>query len=317
MTPRETIRDLAEHVKSAVVPHLGEWRSRRITGIASSGDTTFDIDDIAEEAVAEFIRDRGLNVCYYSEDRGLIRPDGVKSPDGVLIIDPIDGTRGAIANLESCVVSVAWADYSEKPTLGVVSDAGITEIKGNLSFSSERGCGVQITNGSGQSVEPFRAPTTEIDKMGWSLGMVGAPSAPLYQVVGSIVDRTTVAGGFFVLNSSAFELTRLVTGQLAAAVDVRNRLLKDYPETREAFIKHGLGRLLSLYGYDVAGAANIALEAGCVVTDAWGRSLSDWELLDTSEANFGSFIAASNAELHAKLVEEIDRGFAEFGATVR
>jgi len=55
-----------------------------------------------------------------------------------------------------------------------------------------------------------------------------------------------VRGGFFILNSSAFELTRLVTGQLAGVVDVRNRLLKDFPQTRELFRTYGGGRLLCL-----------------------------------------------------------------------
>ena len=54
MTPQETIRALANHVKAAVFPHLGTWRARKVTGIANSGDATFDIDDIAEGAVEEY-----------------------------------------------------------------------------------------------------------------------------------------------------------------------------------------------------------------------------------------------------------------------
>ena len=34
MTPQQTIRALAAHVKAAVVPHLGTWRARKVTGIA-------------------------------------------------------------------------------------------------------------------------------------------------------------------------------------------------------------------------------------------------------------------------------------------
>ena len=107
MTPQATIRCLAEHVKTAVFPHLGTWRARKVTGIASSGDATFDIDDIAEAAVEDFLREHALNVAYYSEDRGLVRPFPDQEPEGILVIDPIDGTRGAIAGFEACVVSVA------------------------------------------------------------------------------------------------------------------------------------------------------------------------------------------------------------------
>ncbi len=314
MTPQETIRALATHVKAAVFPHLGTWRARRVTGIASSGDATFDIDDIAEGAVEQFIRDHDLNVAYYSEDRGLIHPFADHEPEGILIIDPIDGTRGAVAGFEACVVSVAWTDYLPEPTLADVRYAAITEIKGNTTFSAERGGGAQILDAEGNQVEPFLAPTAEISNMAWTLEVVGAPMDLLFQAVRDLANPTTVRGGFFILNSSAFELTRLVTGQLSGIVDVRNRLLKDFPATREKFRAYGGGRLLSLYGYDVAGAALIAQEAGCTVTDAWGRDMSGWKLLDTTEPNFGSMLAASNSTLHALLVEAVDAGFAALPA---
>lgn len=312
MTPQETIRALAAHVKAAVFPHLGTWRARKVTGIANSGDATFDIDDIAEGAVEAFIRDHGLNVAYYSEDRGLIRPFPDRTPEGILIIDPIDGTRGAIAGFEACVVSVAWTDYKEEPTLADVRFAGITEIKGHLTLSAERGGGVEIVDGEGKRIEPFLSPTTELPNMAWTLEVVGAPMELMFQAIRDLANVTTVKGGFFILNSSAYELTRLVTGQLSGVVDVRNRLLVDFPQTRELFRQYGGGRLLCLYGYDIAGAALILKEAGGVLTDAWGNSLDNWKLLDTTEPNFGSMLAASTPELHAKLVEAVDFGFARF-----
>lgn len=310
MTPQESIRALANHVKAAVFPHLGTWRARRVTGVASSGDATFDIDEVAERAVEQFIRDNRLNVAYYSEDRGLVRVFPDREPEGILIIDPIDGTRGAIAGFEACVVSVAWADYTPEPVLGDVRYAGITEIKGSLTFSAERGGGVQIVDGNGTSISPFLSPTSAIPEMAWSLEVVGAPMDLIFRALREMANPTTLRGGFFILNSSAFELTRLVTGQLAGVVDVRNRLLKDFPQTREMFREYGGGRLVCLYGYDVAGAALIAQEAGCLLTDAWGRDLSGWKLLDTTESNFGSLIAASNPTLHAHLLDAVHTGFA-------
>ena len=314
MTPKESIRGLAEHVKAAVLPHLGTWRARKITGVASSGDATFDIDDIAEDAVEEYLHDHALNVAYYSEDKGLVRPFPNREPEGVLIIDPIDGTRGAIAGFEACVVSVAWADPVPDPALKDVRYASIAEIKGNLTFTAERGDGVQITDISGNSVAPFLSPTTDIPNMALTLGVVGAPMELIFQALRDVANPTTVRGGFFILNSSAFELTRLTTGQLSCIVDVRNRLIRDFPQTKERFKKLGGGRLLCLYGYDVAGAALIATEAGCVISDAWGEDLSDWKLMDTTEPNFGSMIAASNAELHANVVKAVNEGFAKLDA---
>jgi myo-inositol-1(or 4)-monophosphatase len=310
VTPQATIRALAEHVKAAVFPHLGTWRARKVTGIASSGDATFDIDDIAEAAVEEFLRENGLNVAYYSEDRGLVRPFPNREPEGVLVIDPIDGTRGAIAGFEACVVSIAWADPVPEPAMRDVRYAAITEIKGSLTLSAARGEGMQILDGHGNAIQPSLLPTPEIPGMAWSLGVVGAPMEYIFDALKEITDSTTVRGGFFILNSSAYELTRLVTGQMAAVVDVRNRLLRDFPQTKKDFVRHGGGRLICLFGYDVAAATLIVQECGGIVTDGWGRDLSGWRLLDTTEPHFGSLIAASNSGLHSRLVTAIDQGFA-------
>lgn len=308
MHPQQQIRQLAQHVRLAALPHLGAWRSRRVTGLAASGDATFDIDLVAEQAIEQYIARERLPVAYYSEDRGLIHPAGSR-PEGLLIIDPIDGTRGAIAGLESCVVSVAWAAYSQAPRLRDVEFAAIVEIKSGRSYAASRGEGVSIQEEDGTAVAPFLMPEMEIDAMGWSLEAVGAPMEELFRIVGPLANISTVKGGFFILNSSAFELTRIASGQLAAVVDVRTRLLRERPELRERFKDYGGGRLLSLYGYDVAAAALIVQEAGAIVTDAWGESLQNWPLLDTSESNFGSLIAASSRTLHGRILQEIDTAF--------
>ena len=310
MTPQAAIRALAEHVKAAVFPHLGTWRARKVTGIASSGDATFNIDDIAEASMEEFLREHALNVAYYSEDRGLVRPFPNREPEGILVIDPIDGTRGAIAGFEACVVSVAWTDPVPEPAMRDVRYAAITEIKGSLTLTAARGAGVEITDAHGNTVQASLLPTTEIANMAWAHEVVGAPMEYLFEALKEIANATTVRGGFFILNSSAFELTRLVTGQLAAVIDVRNRLMRDFPQTKPLFVRHGGGRLICLYGYDVAAATLIVQECGGVVTDAWGRDLSGWKLLDATEPHFCSLIAAANPALHAKLVTAVDEGFA-------
>src|SRR5690242_4181322 len=104
MTPQETILALTRHIRETVRPHLGAWQSRRVSGTAASGDATFAIDDYAEAAIVSFIEREKLSIAYYSEDKGLIEFGA--SPEAVLIIDPIDGTRPAIAGFESCVVAV-------------------------------------------------------------------------------------------------------------------------------------------------------------------------------------------------------------------
>ena len=88
----------------------------------AGGDVTFAIDEEAEAWVEEFLAERAPDVAFYSEDRGLVDAGRRATPETVLVIDPIDGTRPAMAGLECCCVSVAAAPLGDgNPTMGDVS----------------------------------------------------------------------------------------------------------------------------------------------------------------------------------------------------
>ena len=305
MIPIDIVSALTLSIRDAVRPHLGLLTSRRISGIAASGDATFAIDDVAEDAIVEFIEREGLSIAYYSEDKGLI--EFGTDPQGVLIIDPIDGTRPAAAGVEACVVSVAYADYSN-PTIGSVKCGAIAEIKSDAVYVVERGRGVRCTDGAGKSFAPMLLPITELRDAPISFEVVARPFEWIGTALSGIVNSASLRGGCFLFNSTAFSLTRLVTGQLAGVIDIGNRILRDRPESHPRFADLGGGRSIGLYSYDIAAAALIALEAGATVTDAYGNSFDPMPLLDTSESNLTSMVAASTPELHAKLLAEIEAG---------
>ncbi len=288
-------RELAGYVRSVVRPLIGKQQSRKVTGTACSGDSTFSIDDAAEEAVVSYIKDHDLNVAYYTEDAGL-RTFG--SPEATLIIDPIDGTRGAMAGFECCVVSVAVADYLEDVRMTDVCAGCIYEIKDDRIFLAQKGRGVKIIEG-GAEVPVNKSSADTLERAAWTAEITGRPAALVARFLGEAIDASSVRGGFFVLNSTAYSLTRLVTGQLGAVIDVGARIATDVPGAREAFLNAGFGAVVSLFPYDFASAALIAMEAGCTVTDAYGRELDNVRLLDSSEANIQSIVAASNPMLHS------------------
>ena len=308
MTPKETVLAMTRHIRETVRPHLGAWQGREISGIAASGDATFGIDDIAEDAIVSFIEREKLSIAYYSEDKGLIEFGA--SPEGVLIIDPIDGTRPAVAGFEQCVVSVAWANYTPQATLGDVRFGCIGEIKNDDLFWAERGKGAHWEGGDGTEKSPRLLPIDEIARAPLSFEVVARPLDWLGVALGEIVDAASVRGGCFVFNSTAFSLTRLLTGQLAATIDIGNRIFRDYPASQARFSKLGGGKPLGLFAYDIAAAALIAQEAGAIVTDAYGHSLDSTLLLDTTEPNLQSILGASNPALHAKILAALDAGVA-------
>jgi len=302
MDIERAVVDLAYAIRRAVRPHLGKAASKEVTGKASSGDESFAIDEVAEKAVAEFIAHHDLPVAYYTEERGLVE---CARPDYLLVIDPIDGTRPAMVGLEGAVVSIALASYSREACLRDVTFACVLELKEDRLLTASRGGNARMRYQD--TDQPIRLTlVSELDKMSWSFDIAGRPMEYVAKVIGPMVDRSSLRGGVFVINSIAFSLTRLVTGQFDAVVDVSNRILRDHPELQKDFIEAGLGTVIGLFPYDIAAAVLIAEAAGCHVTDAYGNSLGDVPLLDTSETNIRSCVAASNPVLHEKLLAEIN-----------
>lgn len=298
-----SLSDLAYAIRDSVRPHLGLLSSRESVGKASSGDESFAIDEVAEQAIVRFIETRGISIAYYSEDRGIVE---FGNPEHVLIVDPIDGSRPAMAGFEQCVVSIALAPYTSDARLEDVSFGCILDIKNDRIYTATRDS-VRIVN-QGAEVPVSLSPEQDLGRMAWSVEIAGRPAGMVFGSVAGLIDKSSIRGGFFVYSSTAFSLTRLVTGQLSAVVDVGNRILRDYPESKERFLQAGLGTVMGLFPYDIAAAVLIARTAGCVVTDAYGGDIGSTRLLDTSEPNIQSIVAASNYMLHSSLLKEIDQG---------
>ncbi len=296
---RSLVVDLAEALREEVLPHLGAHAGRAHSREAAGGDVTFQIDERAEGRMEAFLSERAPRVAFYSEDRGLVSPAG-ESAEWVLVVDPIDGTRPALAGLESCCVAVAAARLDSDPTMGDVEVGCVTEIKTGASFVAERGGGLQpAARLSGNS---------SLERMFWTYGFRGRPARALVEVLAGLIDASSVGGGSFDLGSATYDMTRVVTGQLDAYVEPGPRMVDDVPGMREEFERVGGGAILNNSPYDLAAAALCLIEGGAVVTDAYGRSLADRPLLGSSHDFQMSCVAAANAGLHAAICIELDAG---------
>src|SRR4051794_25165871 len=121
---RELVRELALALRDRVAPQVGSHAARAHAGDAAGGDVTFAIDADAEELLGSFLAERAPDVAFYSEDAGLVVPSGA-TPKHVLVVDPVDGTRPALAGLESGCVCGAAAPDREDATLGAGSVGGV------------------------------------------------------------------------------------------------------------------------------------------------------------------------------------------------
>ena len=307
MRIRELVTDLAATLREEVLPHLGAHAGRAHSGEAEGGDVTFEIDERAEARMESFLAERAPEVSFYSEDRGLVSPAGDRA-EWVLIVDPIDGTRPALAGLESSCVSVAAAGLDSEPTMGDVEIGCVLELKSGASFVAERGRGLE----PGARL----SENSSLERMFWTYGFRGRPARALVEVLAELIDTSSVGGGTFDLGSATFDMTRVVTGQLDAYIEPGPRMIDDVPAVRAEFERIGGGSVLNNSPYDLAAATICLLEGGAVVTDAYGKPLDDRPLLGSAHEFQMSCVAAANAELHSAICAELDSGIERLRASI-
>jgi myo-inositol-1(or 4)-monophosphatase len=294
------VLELAQWLRERVLPELGSMAGREHAGAARGGDVTFAVDELAEAALEEYLDEHAPRLAFYSEDRGLIAPADATH---VLIVDPIDGTRPAMAGLESACVAVALAPLEGgEPTMGDVRAGAVVEIKSGDWFLATAGEGVEASRAVSLS------PNTDVRRMFWGYGFRGRPVRPTAEVLGDLIDGSSVGGGTFELGSQAFAMTRVATGQLDAVIEVGSRLIDDVPGLRAEFERVGDGAILNNSPYDLAAPWLCLREAGGVISDGWGRPLEPRKLLGSGHEHQMSSISAGNRTLHEQLVRAVDAG---------
>lgn len=298
---QQMLISLAQVIRRRIYPYLGTVTAREVEGVAHSGDVTFRVDVLAEQEIEEFFKAHPCGIAYYTEDRGLVLP--ATSPTGLLIIDPIDGTRPAFSGFESAAVSIAYGPFRDGATFKDISHAVVLELKtGNLFYAAAKQ-GVLI-----QSSDPFLrlnlSSNQRLEHLRWSFEIVGRPASQIIGELAGLIDQSSYKGGVYIFNCSAFALTRIVSGQLDAYVEISGRMAKAVVQHLPAPQLPNHQPTIGLFAYDIAAAYLIAKEAGCILTDDCGNSLENVALMDNSIL---SCVAASNEPLHRKLIAWLNR----------
>ena len=305
---RDLAIELATSLREEIAPELGRHAGREHAGAGAGGDVTFAIDERAEAFMERFLAERAPEVAFYSEDRGLVSPGG--DPEWVLVVDPIDGTRPAMAGFEAACVSVAAAPLADgEPTFADVQVGCVVEIKSGRAFVAVRGKGLDAA--------PALSANTDVSRMFWAYGLRGRPVRRVAEVLGELIDTSSVGGGTFDLGSATYDMTRVVTGQLDAYIEPGSRMIADIPGIREEFERIGDGVVLNNSPYDLAAAVLICEEAGAIVTDAYGESPGPRRLLGSGADFQLSCVTACTPELHARIIGELDAGIARLAEAMR
>lgn len=297
------IIELGKYVYNQIKNQKGTLKNRIVNGYSPGGDAQFNIDEAAEKAVLDYILEKKEPVVFYTEDGGL-KTFG-ENPEYILIVDPIDGTRPAAAGLEMSCISIALAKYKDNAKIKDIEYAFLMELKtGNYMYGDIFSNSIEFEGYNSQL--PNLSQDKEIKNMFWSFEFNGHPTKLMIESYGHLIDESANNGGVFIFNSASYSISRIITGQMDAYVDIGNRLLKDSPELLDDFQRVGNGQVLHLFPYDIAASVFLAKKAGVMITDAYGKSLDETLLTDLSYNNQQSCIAASTKELHQNLLEQIN-----------
>ncbi|MBN1422153.1 MAG: hypothetical protein JXP34_25490 [Planctomycetes bacterium] len=256
-------------------------------GRGPDGDIQFAIDEIAEDALREACARRRLPVAIVSEGRPVERPAGAR-PEWWLVADPIDGSRPAKSGMPMWCVCLALARYVDRPRLrdvvaAVVMDGATGAIFSPAEMAPDAGTGVR------------RGIFLEF------CGTAGVIAGLLY---GDLIDRFSERG-VFVVNSSAWSVTRILAGAADAYLHPARALYDALPAWRDAALAASGGKLKALFPYDLAAWHLIATRAGCVVTDLDGDGIDETDLLDIRPENQRSVLVARDRALHADLLAAV------------
>lgn len=273
------------------------------------GDVTFDIDACAERALAEHMASCLPGWAYYSEDRGL---QGAARPETILIVDPIDGTRPAAAGFEMACVSVAAVPRSSEPCMGDVVAAAVQEIKSGDLFLASRGGGVEARAADGRPRALGATSQQDIGRLFWTLGFRGRPAVILASVLEELIDASSVGGAVFDIGSATYSITRILTGQLDAYVDIGPAIIAAHPETETDFRRVGRGAVLNNSPYDLAAVHLMCAEAGLPISDADGAPLTGRPLLGSDHQYQMACVASANDDLHEEILSVVRRGIAAY-----
>jgi myo-inositol-1(or 4)-monophosphatase len=305
----EHLIKLAAGLREVVLPFLGLHAARQNAGVAVGGDVTFEIDETAETYLAAYMARELPGWAYYSEDRGL---QGPAQPELVLVVDPIDGTRPAAAGFEAACVSIAAVPPVPVPTMGDVVAGVVQEIKTGDLFWAGKGDGFGMRRADGAEIPFVPSPRADLEGLFWTLGFRGRPAVVLASVLEELIDTSSVRGAVFDIGSATYSITRLLTGQLDAYVDIGPAIIAAHPETEAEFRRVGLGAVLCNSPYDLAAVHLICREAGLPVSDADGSLLDGRPVLGSDAGYQLACIASGNGELQAMLVEAVQRGITDY-----
>lgn len=148
MTIKREIMDVAGRARNLVLNNLES--SKEKTGTQNPfGDKTLLLDQAAEDTMIEVLESLDTTYMVLTEERGLIIPE--KTPEYLVVIDPIDGSTNLEKGIPLCAVGISAVPFSESMTTDDIELSVIDSFFTKETYVAERGKGTHL-NGKRISV---------------------------------------------------------------------------------------------------------------------------------------------------------------------
>jgi myo-inositol-1(or 4)-monophosphatase len=206
-------------------------------GVGASGDKTFPVDKKAEEIIISGIEAYGEPLTIVSEEIGF---KDIKGGGKKVLIDPIDGSKNAIAGIPFYCTSIAVADGD---TIGDIKIAYILNIVNGDEFWAEKGKGAFL---NGERLSPQK--TSDIY-------LVAYEAQSPKKDIPAIMPLLSKSMKTRCLGATALDLAYLAFGSISI------------------FVNPSLSR-----SFDFGGGWLIVKEAGGIFTDIRGNTIEHVEI---------------------------------------
>ncbi len=196
-------REIAAAVEEVALPLVNTTEGAELVDPLAVHSETKRLDQVAEDAVIEYLKSTQLCRTLISEECGRIEIGGEK---GTVFLDPIDGTYNALNGIPFYALSIAYAEN------GRVIRGFVRDLANSETFFAEQGKGATL-NG-----DPIRTSVThQLDLSAMSIyGRKFDPANVM--ALGRTVRRWRLLG------ASALELCYVGAGRLDGFIDLRGTL---------------------------------------------------------------------------------------------
>jgi myo-inositol-1(or 4)-monophosphatase len=195
--------EIARAVEDIVHEMVSKPEGGQVVGTGAGGTPTRKIDQVAEDAIVEYLGAHRLCRTLVSEECGKRDMGGDR---GTIFLDPVDGTHNALAGIPFYALSIAYAED------GVVQQGFVRDLAHHETFTAERGKGAYLDGGP---IHVSRTALLEESAMS-VYGRKFNPGPVLF--LGQKIRRWRLLG------ASALELCYVASGRLDGFIDLRATL---------------------------------------------------------------------------------------------